>query len=100
MHKQSFKGLGIKVDYFATDVWFWGVQSSLNHLQFEQKSGEEGSTWAAEISLRTGYQWQFHKNLYLQPWVSVGYQQNLDSQSTLKLPPLAVFPTVHIGWEF
>ena len=97
----SFKGVGVKVDRFISPSWFIGLQASINQFKSLKKGQSKlDKNFAYESSIRVGYRYDLYKGLYVEPWISLGYQDFISDHNAPDLQNLAVFPTVHIGWQF
>ena len=99
--KMSFQGMGLKVDHFFTTGWFAGIQSSINQIESQPiNTNATRKNLAYETSIRTGYRWFASDHFYIQPWISLGYQDFLSKENAPELSKVALFPTVHLGWSF
>ncbi len=102
------RGVTVKVDYFPvrrSGGPFVGFDSNYSRVRYElDKTHERTYRNIAGLGPRIGYRFNLGKSLYVSPWVSVDYQCNARnvpiSGQTFHQGRYAVFPAVHLGWQF
>jgi len=104
----SMRGAGVKWDYVgaSADGFFAGVDGG--YMRTRYSLGSELPRVTRDIigvGMRAGYRLPVGLGgLYVAPWLGVSYQFDGDEvsigESRFDRSPIAVFPTVHVGWRF
>jgi hypothetical protein len=103
----AMRGGGMKLDYLGSgiDGFFLGVDGGYMRMTYGAGGGSEvkRSEWVS--GARTGYRIPVGgRGLYVSPWVGVSYTFGggdvVIGDDRFDHRPIAVFPTIHIGWRF
>jgi len=105
----SFDGIGAKVQYFPLAParrLFVGVGADMARLLVERDGSQLAErTTGVSAGVHVGWRIGLPYDLYLTPWVSVGYALTGADPITLggatfEQSPWTIFPTVHLGYTF
>lgn len=104
----AFDGFGAKAQYFLRDDragLFAGVDAGLVRLDVAR----DGTDLAArdrqlQAGVHLGYRFSLPADLYVTPWLGVGYAFGVDDVTlggaTFESTRVTVFPAVHLGYRF
>jgi hypothetical protein len=102
------RGVTAKVDYFPSGRgrgFFVGADADYSRLRYRlDQTREAVERNITGIGPRVGYRFEPSTRLYVTPWISIRYLLNADdvviSGRRFEVSDFAIFPTVHLGWQF
>ncbi len=103
-------GLSLFGEHHFTTVnqkWFIGAQAGVQKFRLKQEHSENETTYSNALAMTyVGYTFNpFNNNIYIKPWVGLGYTTKISGENTLNnqsydIAPLTYFATLHIGYTF
>lgn len=112
------KGWGVRInqayglfgEYYFNEVnkkFFLGTQLGVQEFKIKNDNIEGQSKFLNGLAIAyAGYSFMpFKFNLYIKPWMGVGYTTKLSGSNdlgneTYDIAPFTAFATLHLGWQF
>ncbi|MBX3157843.1 MAG: hypothetical protein KF773_17880 [Deltaproteobacteria bacterium] len=104
----SATGYGVKLEYFARarrTGWFAGIDAGYIRTHARLRGTDlAGDDASLSTGIHAGYRISLPANLYVTPWIGVGYSFGSDDiavgNARFAAIPVTIFPAVHLGYRF